>query len=221
MIFLNKFLKIDKKQIRKQVKLKYLFEIRIELQIKMATQVLFEVFRAIRDNDLNVFKNLIEDNNIDIDDNSLYEEYFGTFLSVAVRTNNKDMVNTIINMGANIDKTNYYGETPLHEAIEMKVSADIVKSLVLANANIYAFPDGFTISDSPFRKVSRMMRTDYYDTMVVKSKGRKMWKKLKFMVRLYCAMNRMHKESVEHVWAPGGKGYDIAKEHFYNMIVVS
>jgi len=77
----------------------------------MATFETFE--KAVYDNDYELFTSLVKD----LEDINLRNKYGWTLLHITIRRDRRDMVDFLLDNGANIDKIDGVGWTPLMEAI--------------------------------------------------------------------------------------------------------
>jgi ankyrin repeat protein len=86
----------------------------------------FEMFeKIVYDNDLELFKSEVQK----LDDINIQNKYGWTLLHVSIRRNRADMVNFLLDSGADINKVDGVGWTPLMEAI-MDDMPDLCKVLV-------------------------------------------------------------------------------------------
>jgi len=86
----------------------------------------FENFeKIIYDNDFDTFKEEV----LKLDDINIQNKYGWTLLHVAIRRDRRDMVNFLLDNGADIDKIDGVGWTPLMEAI-MDDMPELVSILV-------------------------------------------------------------------------------------------
>ena len=86
----------------------------------------FENFeKIVYDNDLDTFKSEVEK----LDDKNIQNKYGWTLLHVAIRRDRRDMVNFLLDNGADINKIDGVGWTPLMEAI-MDDMPELVSVLV-------------------------------------------------------------------------------------------
>ena len=92
---------------------------------------LFEQFeKVVYDNDFNKFKQMVDS----LDDINIQNKYGWTLLHITIRRDRRDMVNYLLEKGADIDKVDGVGWTPLMEAI-MDDKPELVKTLVDAGAD--------------------------------------------------------------------------------------
>ena len=86
----------------------------------------FENFeKIVYDNDIDTFKSEVEK----LDDKNIQNKYGWTILHVAIRRDRRDMVNFLLDNGADINKIDGVGWTPLMEAI-MDDMPELVSVLV-------------------------------------------------------------------------------------------
>jgi hypothetical protein len=171
---------------------------------------------AIRNGNLGAIKILQNLYDLDMNDTSSYDEYYGTCLHVAVRyqQNRIDIIEEIIKYGADINATDYYGSSPLVIAIyDYNSSVDIVECLLKHGADLYKFEHGY----SPL-KLAYKNNKDIYDIMIPYTKGHKKWKRLRIIFRAAGLLLKQYHCSVNNVWKPNGVGYFIAKDEFESLL---
>ncbi|XP_057334965.1 putative ankyrin repeat protein RF_0381 [Microplitis mediator] len=96
--------------------------------------------RAVKNSDLKVVNDLLQDPEIDINKNVYY---WDTALHLAVRDSNLALITKLLDHGANIDILSFAeGYTPLHIAVINKNSS-IVELLLIRGANINAVSTNF------------------------------------------------------------------------------
>jgi ankyrin repeat protein len=91
----------------------------------------------MQDNNFEMFEKIVYDNNLELfksevqklDDINIQNKYGWTLLHITIRRNRADMVNFLLDNGADIDKVDGVGWTPLMEAI-MDNMTDLCKVLV-------------------------------------------------------------------------------------------
>jgi len=87
---------------------------------------IFELFeKIVYKSDFELFKDVVSE----LDDINIQNKYGWTLLHIAIRRDNKEMVEFLLDNGADIDKTDGVGWTPLMEAI-MDDKAELCKYLV-------------------------------------------------------------------------------------------
>ena len=92
---------------------------------------LFEEFeKVVYDNDFDKFKQMVDS----LDDINIQNKYGWTLLHITIRRDRREMVNYLLEKGADIDKVDGVGWTPLMEAI-MDDKPELVKTLVDAGAD--------------------------------------------------------------------------------------
>lgn len=96
--------------------------------------------QAIETGNLAKVKQSIEEDKIDI--NADVTSIHGSYLMLAVNKRHQDIVECLIQAGANINAINKWGETPLIVASRSDKYADIAHVLISANANVNII-DGF------------------------------------------------------------------------------
>lgn len=158
---------------------------------------------------------------LDVNDKSSYDEYFGTCLHVAVRYNKDrpDILQTLLDLGAKVNETDYYGVSALYNAIDhYDCSIETIKVLLKNGADVYNY--GY-VNESPLDLVSRKEHHEAYKVMIPYTKGHKKWKRISVIIRVCCLLKKQYYQSVHNVWKPHGTGYDMAKSHFDSMIKVA
>ena len=92
---------------------------------------LFEQFeKVVYDNDFDKFKQMVDS----LDDINIQNKYGWTLLHITIRRDRREMVNYLLEKGADIDKVDGVGWTPLMEAI-MDDKPELVKTLVDVGAD--------------------------------------------------------------------------------------
>lgn len=178
------------------------------------------MFDAVRTGNLRAFCILKSLYDIDINDNSCYNEYYAGFLHVAVMQSNLKMVKTILKLGANIHIRDYYGVTPLYIAIENKVSIDIIKILLVYGADIYDVPLGLVSNRNVIDMTKSIKLNDeYYKVLIPYTNGHKKWKKIKILVKVFSMLRKSYWDAVDRVWSPNGSGFLECQDHFYNLLL--
>lgn len=186
----------------------------------MASQQQYEcLFQAIRDRNELAIRLLINLHSLNINDNSQYDEYFGTALHVATTTNDVSMVKLIVALGGDVHATDYYGATPLYQAILEKRSVDVVQVLLEHGSDIYKKVEGCDDLDTPITlAIHGRYARRYTNILMPFTKGHAKWKKLRIIARIIGTLILYHRASIENVWSPGGTGFELAKAHFNNLI---
>lgn len=177
------------------------------------------MYVAIRKGNLNAIVALHNIYDLDLNDKSSYDEYFGTCLHVAVRYNEDrpDIIETLIHLGVNVNDTDYYGVSALYNAIDMYGSSiDTIKMLLKYGADIYKYGyiSGGDQYESPLELALRKGNTEAYKAMIPYTKGHKKWLRVRAIIRACCLLKKQYIQSVHNVWRPKGVGYHIAKAHF-------
>lgn len=177
------------------------------------------LFGAIRDENELAIRLLLNLHNLDINDNSSYEEYYGTPLHVATTTNNPYIVRLIVSLGGDVNAVDYYGATPLYTAIIEDRSVEVIKVLLESGSDIYKEAESICGFKTPISLAnSKTKYNRYYEEMILYSKGHKKWKKLRILSRIIGALIIQYRSSVENVWRPGGTGFDAANQHFNDLV---
>ena len=176
-------------------------------------------FDSIRSSNLYAIRILHRLYELDINDNSSYEEYYATPMIIAVETDDEQVIRLIASLGGDVNMTDYYGVTPLYKAVEHS-HVTSVKTLLELGADLYAKVDMYGIS-SQIHTPLDLMRDNNNGTYALAIRyTREHTKRLrKFRVYAHVVgrmMLRYH-QSVERVWCPGGTGYLTAKHHFENQ----
>jgi ankyrin repeat protein len=92
---------------------------------------LFEKFeKVVYENDFDKFKEMVDA----LEDINMQNKYGWTLLHIAIRRDRRDMVEYLLQKGADIDKTDGVGWTPLMEAI-MDDKTELCKYLVEKGAD--------------------------------------------------------------------------------------
>ena len=97
---------------------------------------------SITEEEYALFEKLVYNNNIEkfkemvtgLEDINIQNKYGWTLLHITIRRDRKEMVNFLLDSGADIDKTDGVGWTPLMEAI-MDDKLELVKLLVEKSAD--------------------------------------------------------------------------------------
>ncbi len=106
----------------------------VEMYVKKAEDLLQDgdIFDAIEDNDINRVKQLIAQG---VDVNAAHEVHGNTLLIISILQNNIDIIELLINKGADVNIENRHGETPLLLAV-YEEDIDIVELLIDTGAGI-------------------------------------------------------------------------------------
>ena len=180
-------------------------------------------FDAIRNNLHDAITLLFRMFNLDINDNLSYQDYFATAMHIAADTNNKDTICLIASLGANVNATDYYGDTPLYRAVENNAMTSIQVLLELG-ADLYAdvyrsrLPDGSNEYYTPLQLMKVNNNGKIHDFVVPYTKEHKRLRKLQTHAKVIGKMITQYRCSVENVWAPNGVGYHTARENFYSLV---
>lgn len=177
------------------------------------------LFQAIRDRNELAIRLLINLHSLNINDKSQYNEYFGTALHVATTTNDVSIVKLIIALGGDVHATDYYGTTPLYQAILEKRSVDIVQVLLEHGSDIYKKVEGCDNLNTPIAlAIHGRFAHRYTNILMPFTKGHAKWKKVRILARIIGTLILYHRASIENVWSPGGTGFELAKAHFTNLV---
>jgi ankyrin repeat protein len=63
------------------------------------------------------------------------DDKHSTFLIAAIQSGDTDLILRLLKLGANINNTNNYGNTPLHEAVLSEANIDTIKTLLESGAD--------------------------------------------------------------------------------------
>ena len=97
----------------------------------MQNKETFEIFeKIVYDNNLELFKNRV----LELDDINIQNKYGWTLLHISIRRDRTDMVNFLLDSGADINRVDGVGWTPLMESI-MDDKASLCKLLVEKGAD--------------------------------------------------------------------------------------
>lgn len=154
---------------------------------------------------------------ISIDDASHYEAYFATPLIVAVDADQIGMVELILSMGADPNKSDYYNRSALYAAIEGRRDIAIIDKLLRAGADIYAPNEQ---GQTPMSLARLMGDKEVIRALTPYTKGHKRWRQIRIVATFFGAMIEQYHRSVHNVWRPDGRGYTMAKESF-NLLAMS
>lgn len=182
-------------------------------------QLISCLFDTIRDENEIAIRLMLNLHNLDINDNSSQQEYYGTPLHVATTTNNANIVRLIISLGGDVNAVDYYGATPLYTAIVENRSLEVIKVLLESGSDIYKEAEAVNGFNTPFSLANSKARyKQIYEAMIPYTKGHKKWKKVRIVAKIIGAMMIQYKASIENVWRPGGTGFDLAKENFNALV---
>ena len=167
------------------------------------------LLEAIKYNDLREIAIQIAVHGVDVNNNNTYDLFYGTPLHYACKQRcNPKTIKLLLLSGANINGKDYYGDTPLHEAVQDR-NIRIVNILLENNANIYEknnngeTPLNLAFKDRALNKL-----------LIPHTNGHKKWKLIKPLVFAINVMCQSYINSVEKIWEPGGSGYYMCKERF-------
>lgn len=172
-------------------------------------------FDSIRSKNLNAIVTLYRTFDLDINDNSSYEEYFATPMLIAVETDNEHVIRLIGDLGGDVNMADYYGVTPLYKAVEDSRLTS-VKTLLELGADLYVEVYGRTyrthtpldcMKDNGTYPLAIRYTREHHTRL----------RKLRVYAKVVGRMMMRYHQSVEHVWRPGGKGYLMAKHRFENQ----
>lgn len=170
---------------------------------------------AVRTGNINVVTTLLNLFNLDVDDNSHYEAYYATPLIVAVDANQVDMVELLLSLYSDPDKTDYYNRTALYYAIHNQCDINIIKKLLQAGANIYTRP--LCYEETPMKLAEKMGNKEVIEVLIPYTRGHKRWRQIRLIMKFFSMIKDLYKQSVHNVWRPKGKGYDVVRDEFYML----
>ena len=181
-------------------------------------------FDAIRNNHYEAISTLFRLFNLDINDNTSYEDYFATPMHIAADTDNEDTIRLLVSFGGNVNSTDYYGVTPLYRAVENNTMTSI-KVLLEHGADLYVYVHHRKLSDgsneylTPLDLIKLNNNDKLYDFVVPYTKEHKRLRKLQIYARVIGKMIKQYHRSVENVWKPDGVGYHIVKMDFEQHLI--
>tara|TARA_Y100000389_G_scaffold64707_1_gene60777 strand:- start:1380 stop:1961 length:582 start_codon:yes stop_codon:yes gene_type:complete len=181
-------------------------------------------FDAIRNNHHEAITTLHRLFNLDINDNTSYEDYFARPIHIAVETDNEDTIRLIVSLGCDVNSTDYYGVTPLYKAVDHNAMTSI-KVLLELGADLYAnvhrgkLPDGSNEYLTPLELIKLNNDNKVHDFVVPYTKEHKRLKRLQIYARVIGKMMKQYRRSVDNVWKPDGVGYHIARMDFEQNII--
>lgn len=164
---------------------------------------------AIKFNDVKQIAIQCTEHNVDVNNNNIYELFYGTPLHYACKRGcSSKTIKVLLLAGANIDCKDYYGETPIYEAIR-NTNLNIVKLLLKCGADIYTKND---FNETPLCIAKNMPAV--YKLLVPYTKGHKKWMRIKPIIFTIGVLSRSYKNTVEKMWCPDGSGYNECKNSF-------
>lgn len=181
-------------------------------------------FDAIRNNHHEAITTLFRLFNLDINDNTSYQEYFARPIHIAAETDNEDTILLIVSLGCDVNLTDYYGVTPLYKAVEHNAMTSIQVLLELG-ADLYAnvhrskLLDGSDEYITPMELIKLNNDGKLYDFVIPYTKEFKRLRKMQVYARVIGKMMLQYHRSVENVWKPDGVGYHIAKLNFEQYVI--
>ena len=181
------------------------------------------LFDAIRTHNERAVATLMDLYNLDVNDSSSFEEYFGTPMHVAAETNDVRMVRLIHSLGGEVDGKDYYGDTPLYNSMTYgrTLSASVLLEL---GADLYAEVTRFDrekntpFIETPLSVCKKRNNGAPYPWVVPYTKEFKRMKKLRLYAKVVETIMSQYRRSVHNVWKPGGVGYKRAHDNFHRMI---
>ena len=173
---------------------------------------------GVRNGNINVVTTLLSLFNLDVDDNSHYEAYYATPLMVAVEANQSDMVELLLSLDSDPNKTDYYNRTALYYAIYNQCDIKIIKKLLQAGANIYARPLSYEETENtPMMLAEKMGNKEVIEVLIPYTRGHKRWRQIRLIMKFFSVIKDLYDQSVHNVWRPKGKGYDVVRDEFYML----
>lgn len=172
---------------------------------------------AIRCGSLGAIRALQKLCDLDFNDHSCYTEYFGTSLHVAVRynTDNPALLEALIQAGACVHELDYYGVSPLWDAVQNQCSDEMLLVLLRHGADLYnGGYDGIPIRDIAVHSYPWSLFVPY-------TRGHRRWKQIRGLFKASQVLKAHYFESVHRVWKPGGVGYNMAHESFKQTLAGS
>ena len=172
-------------------------------------------FDSIRSKNLNAILTLYRMFDLDINDNSSYEEYYATPMMIAVETDDEQVIRLIGGLGGDVNMTDYYGVTPLYRAVEDSHLTS-AKTLLELGAGLYVEVYGRTYrTHTP---LDYMKDNGMYALAIRYTREhRERLRKLRVYAKVVGTMMTRYHRSIENVWRPGGKGYLMAKQRFESL----
>lgn len=172
---------------------------------------------AIRHGSLRGIRALQKLCDLDFNDHSCYQEYYGTCLHVAVRYNhdNPALLEALIQAGACVHELDYYGVSPLWDAISNQCSDKMILVLLRHGADLYN--GGY--NGIPILRVG--LYSYPWSLFVPYTRGHRRWKQLRGLFKASRVLKAHYFEAVHRVWRPGGVGYNIAYQSFKQTLAIS
>lgn len=183
------------------------------------------LFDAIRNLNHEAVPVLLQLFQLDINDNSSYDEYYGTAMHVAAETNNEPMIRLIASLGGKVDSIDYYGNTPLFESMKNN-RVESIRVLLEIGADLYTRVDYFNREtnqiyfETPLSVNMIQNNGKPYSFVVPYTKEKKRLKKLQWYTRVVGKMILHYHRSLENVWKPEGVGYHLAKMDFQQHLIM-
>ncbi|QOI90163.1 hypothetical protein QKU58_gp025 [Pyramimonas orientalis virus] len=167
------------------------------------------LLEAIMYNNIRQIAHEIVANGADINNNNNYDLFYGTPIHYATKQKCDSMtIKFMLYAGANINATDYYGDTPLHEVIRDN-DIDRVNILVTMGADIYQKNND---NETPLELSIKNRKI--YDVLIPKTNGHKKWNKLRPLIFTIDKLTKIYNMSLQRVWSPGGTGYHQCKRNF-------
>ena len=179
-------------------------------------------FGAIRNNHHEAITTLHRLFNLDINDNTSYEDYFARPIHIAAETDNEDTIRLIVSLGGDVNLADYYGVTPLYKAVENNAMTSI-KVLLELGADLYADIYGTLVDGSygittPLNVIKFRNNGEPYGFVIPYTKEYKRLRKLQIYARIIGKMMKQYR-SVDNVWKPDGVGYHIARMDYEQHLI--
>lgn len=181
------------------------------------------LFDAIRTLNERAVTTLMDLYNLDVNDNSSFEEYFGTPMHVAAETNDVRMVRLIHSLGGEVDGKDYYGDTPLYSSMMhgRTLSASVLLELgadLYAEVMLFDREKDTPLIETPLSVCKKRNNDAPYPFVVPYTKEFKRMKKLRLYTKVVGTIMSQYQRSIHNVWKPGGVGYMRAQDNFHHMI---
>lgn len=176
------------------------------------------LFDGIRNGNQEVITTLLNLYQLDINDNSSFDEYFATPLHIAVDSNNENIIQLIISLGGDVNGVDYYGETPLYRAVSNGY-LNVIQTLLDSGADVYFEAYGNKNLNTSLVLADSFSDRTYYNLLLPFTKGHRNWKKVRTIAKVYGSLIKQYHASVENVWKPYGTGYYLCKEHFDKSVI--
>jgi hypothetical protein len=173
-----------------------------------------KLLEAIKYNNVREIAIQIVEHVVDVNNNNTYDLFYGTPLHYACKHNcDSKTIKVLLLAGAKINGKDFYGDTPLHEAIH-DGNIGMVNILLKCGANIYEKNnEGETPLNLAFKNQS------INNLLIPYTKGHKKWILIKPLIFAINVMCQSYTNSVEKIWKPGGSGYYACKERFECSII--